>query len=255
MTARRRCACASVPFCGTEISWAVSSRSRLTSGSWVGSAEVIRWSLVFPGTYFVDEVNGRRRRGIFFTIGAGGSRWPVRASASSQRAGVRRRWTLPGLILFDRPVAAFSDVLHPNHGYRPGPVTTLDGLVAGPSEQQGWAEVTAPSDISIDGYVGKAFERTAPPTWCTTATSSSTLGENSGRCAGLPRFPKLGAPDPEGWAGVPGLGTNRAEIETLWILDIDGTVVVISAEPFPEASAADHAEFAAVLDSIRIERA
>ena len=43
------------------------------------------------------------------------------------------------------------------------------------------------------------------------------------------------------------------EIETLWVLDIDGTVVVISTALWPEPSAAAHADFAAdVLDSIRI---
>ena len=47
-------------------------------------------------------------------------------------------------------------------GYHPGPVDTVDGLVAALSEQGGWADVTAPSDISIDGYFGKAFQRTAP---------------------------------------------------------------------------------------------
>ena len=41
-------------------------------------------------------------------------------------------------------------------------MTTVDGLVAALSEQGGWADVTAPSDISIDGYAGKAFQRTAP---------------------------------------------------------------------------------------------
>ena len=40
---------------------------------------------------------------------------------------------------------------------------TLDGLVAALTEQQGgWVDVTAPSDISIDGYPGKTFQRTAP---------------------------------------------------------------------------------------------
>ena len=41
-------------------------------------------------------------------------------------------------------------------------MTTVDGLVAALSEQQGWADVTAPSDISVDGYSGKTFQRTAP---------------------------------------------------------------------------------------------
>jgi hypothetical protein len=40
----------------------------------------------------------------------------------------------------------------------------------------------------------------------------------------------------------------------LLVVDIDGTVVVINANLWAGTSAADRAEFAAVLDSIRIER-
>ena len=46
------------------------------------------------------------------------------------------------------------------------------------------------------------------------------------------------------------------QIETLWVIDIDGTIVVISTAPFPEPSAGASPDFAAdVLDSIHIERA
>ena len=45
------------------------------------------------------------------------------------------------------------------------------------------------------------------------------------------------------------------EIETLRVIDIDGTLVVISTRALPEPSAGATADFAAdVLDSIRIER-
>ena len=67
-----------------------------------------------------------------------------------------------GFMAFSNPVAVYADACHWEDGHHPGPVDTLDGLVAALTEQQGWAEVTAPSDISIDGYVGKAFQRTAP---------------------------------------------------------------------------------------------
>jgi hypothetical protein len=60
---------------------------------------------------------------------------------------------------------------------------------------------------------------------------------------------------PETGGNLAGSFYEQGEIETLWILDIDGTVVVINTRPFPEASGAAHAEFAAVLDSIRIDRA
>ena len=57
----------------------------------------------------------------------------------------------------------YLDACHLDDGFHPGPVTTLDGLVAALSEQQdGWVDVTAPSDISVDGYPGKTFQRTAP---------------------------------------------------------------------------------------------
>ena len=49
-------------------------------------------------------------------------------------------------------------------GIYPGTLTTLDGLVAALTSQQGWAEVTAPSDISIDGYAGKHSNAPPPPT-------------------------------------------------------------------------------------------
>ncbi len=45
------------------------------------------------------------------------------------------------------------------------------------------------------------------------------------------------------------------EVETLRVLDLDGTVVVINTNLWPGPTAAAHAEFAAVLDSIRIDQA
>ena len=67
-----------------------------------------------------------------------------------------------GFMAFSHPIAVYADACHREDGYHPGPVDTLNGLVTVLIEQHGWAEVTAPSDISIDGYVGKAFRRTAP---------------------------------------------------------------------------------------------
>jgi hypothetical protein len=133
-------------------------------------------------------------------------------------------------------------------------VTNLDGLVTALSEQQGWAEVTAPSDISIDGYVGKAFQRTAPADMVYNCGTRSGIGERIPD--GVPGFP-----DFRSWeylyagSGLGGSYYEPGEIETLWVLDIDGTVVVIKTGLWPGQSAAAHAaDFAAVLDSIRIDR-
>ena len=76
-------------------------------------------------------------------------------------------------MTFSRPDRVFLDACHPGDGYHPGPLTTLDGLVAALSEQGGWVDVTAPSDISVDGYAGKAFQRTAPADFSDCSTRGS----------------------------------------------------------------------------------
>ena len=67
-----------------------------------------------------------------------------------------------GFITFSRPDRVYLDACHVADGFHPGPVTTLDGLAAALYEQRGWADVTAPSDITIDGHPGKMFQRAAP---------------------------------------------------------------------------------------------
>ena len=150
-----------------------------------------------------------------------------------------------GLMTITNPVAVFSDACHPTDGFYPGSVATVDGFVTALREQQGgWVDVTAPSDISIDGYAGKAFQRTAP------AVMSDCTTRDGGQ------DPQVTAVFPS-WESADGINVGYApgQIETLWVLDIDGTVVVISTELWPGPSATAHADFAdAVLDSIRIDR-
>ena len=102
-------------------------------------------------------------------------------------------------------------------GITRGPWTTLDGLVAALTEQQGWAEVTTPSDISVDGYAGKAFQRTAP---ADISDCDTSFGRSRAGCR-LADFRSWDNPTNSAGSYEPG------EIETLWVLDLDGTVVVI----------------------------
>ena len=112
-------------------------------------------------------------------------------------------------------------------GITRGP-TTLDGLVAALSEQKGWADVTAPSDISIDGYAGKAFQRTAPADM----SDCDTMGyrETSRIEDAAPRRSEAGRTQTIHDGSAAGR-YEPGQIETLWVLDIDGTVVVISTRP------------------------
>ena len=108
-----------------------------------------------PGTYFVDEVDGTPTARILVTIGD--------RLVERRRLGRRQVWsTLGSASRSADPTGCSQTPATASDGYHPGPVTTLDGLVAALSEQGGWVDVTAPSDISVDGYAGKAFQRTAP---------------------------------------------------------------------------------------------
>jgi hypothetical protein len=191
--------------------------------------------LYSPGTYYVDEVDGTPTPRIFATLDAGwtdmvnGSMWMM---AKGDRPGEGST----GIMTITNPVAVFSDPCHPTDGFHPGPVDTVDGFVTALTAQQGWADMTAPSDIAVDGYVGKAFQRTAPAdmSGCTTEDSNFLSWEAATRDS---------------------VGAAPGQIETLWVLDIDGTVVVINAASSPGPSGTIDPGFAdAVLDSIRIER-
>ena len=223
-----------------------------------------------PGTYFVDEVNETPTARISFTIGDG---WMAMSPGPEILQGDI------GRIGFSRADRVFSDACHwsearprpgsPRDGYYPGPVATLDGLVAALSQQGGWVDVTAPSDISVDGYAGKAFQRTAPADLSDCSTRPPNFSPE-GNAAAYPQIPVL-----RSWQSEPiqfgGEYYEPGEVETLWVLDIDGTVVVINTRMWPSVttgarltpearalagpSAAARADSAAVLNSIRIEHA
>ncbi len=127
----------------------------------------------------------------------------------------------------------------PSEGYHPGPVTTLDGLVAALSEQGGWANVTTPSDITVDGYAGKEFQRTAPAEFTDCDTGNA-------------RFPSWGNGAGRPWTGRTtnpprsrpcGSSTSTARSSS-------------STRDSPDTRDPNAvAGLAAVLDSIRIEQA
>ena len=187
-------------------------------------AEVERFA---PGTYFVDEVDGHPTPRIFITLGDGwgtGGEWGISHEA--------------GFITFSRPDSVFLDACHSADGYHPGPVTTLDGLVAALSEQRGWVDVTEPSEISVDGYDGYAFQRTAPAEFegCDTSPVPFPSWENEDDYGN------------KGWSYY-----DPGEIETLWVLDVDGTVIIVNTRTGSDQPAAVHDDLVATRDSIRID--
>jgi hypothetical protein len=174
-----------------------------------------------PGTYFVGEVGGIATPRIFLTLGEG---W------RTSGGGLGIIHPELGVIVFHRldPTHVYTDACHADEGMHPGPLTTVDDVVAALSEQAGWAAVTAPSDISVNGYAGRTFQRTAP---------ADFTGCNPGEA----RFRSWS----EDWWYDPN------EIETLRIYDVNGSIIVINARTAEDTVPG----VAAVLDSIRIAQA
>jgi len=104
---------------------------------------------------------------------------------------------------------------------------SVDDLVEAISNLEGY-EASAPEDITVSGFGGKAFTLTAPETegcGATWATADRTTGMGAG------------------------------EINVLRILDIDGVRVVISGAYHPESADADAYAAAVdlVMDSVQIQ--
>ena len=101
-----------------------------------------------------------------------------------------------------------------------------------------------PKDVTIYGYSGKHLELTVP--------DLPVEGD-----ADDPRFTECVGGELKSWIS-PNAGaffgyTRPGYTEEFWILDVDGTRLVIAAERSPGAPAEDLAELQAILESIRIE--
>ena len=93
--------------------------------------------------------------------------------------------------------------------------------------------MTAPTDISVNGYDGYAFQRTAPAEFVDCDSSFAPF---------------------HGWQHDDGSLSyySEGEIETLWVLDVDGEIIIINTRTGADQPAAAHAELVAAHNSIRI---
>ncbi len=106
----------------------------------------------------------------------------------------------------------------------------VDALVAHPA-----LDVNSPVDVTLAGYPGKYLELLAPDN---IATNSDNPAE--GECAGYFVW------EP----GVYAQGPNH--LWHIWVLDVDGTRVVIRSDSYPGTTPAVQAELSAIVQSIEI---
>ena len=134
------------------------------------------------------------------------------------------------------------------HGPLDPPVgPTVDDLATALTQLAPFEVAAPPTDVTLLGYQGKHLELTVPDL---TVTGVGTQRRFSDCIDGELRSwisPLLGGAF-VGYLGVPG------STEEFWILDVDGTRVVLVKLTSPDTPAQDVAERDAMFDSISIER-
>jgi hypothetical protein len=97
--------------------------------------------------------------------------------------------------------------------------------------EQSAYDVTGPTDVTLAGYAGKRVDLELP----------SDLGPSS-----------CGYEDYVLWPGSP-YSQGPGNLWHVWILDVDGTPIVVMTNDFEGTSAEDRAELQGILDSLQIE--
>jgi hypothetical protein len=111
--------------------------------------------------------------------------------------------------------------------------STVDGLVAALASQKG-RTLSTPTDVEVDGFSGKYVEMTTP------------LGIKVAKCDDG-QFRAWSDPvDGARW-------TEPGQRDLLWIIDVDGTPLVIDAAIGPDTTQQDRADRIQMVESIRIE--
>jgi hypothetical protein len=137
-----------------------------------------------------------------------------------------------------------------DHSWADPPVgPSVDDLATALADLAPFRVTSFPKDVTIFGYSGKYLELTVPdlPVEGDPGDDRRFTG-----CVDGNLMSWVGAIDTEpgdAYYGYTGPGFR----EEFWILDVDGTRLVIAAERSPGSPPKDLAELSAILDSIRIE--
>jgi hypothetical protein len=137
-----------------------------------------------------------------------------------------------------------------DHSWADPPVgPSVDDLAAALADLAPFRVTSPPKDVTIYGYRGKHLELTVP--------DLPVKGEGDDR-----RFPGCMEGNLKSWVAAIdtasgdafyGYNAEPGRTEDFWILDVDGTRLVIEANWSPRAPRKDVAEMRAILSSIRIE--
>jgi hypothetical protein len=133
-----------------------------------------------------------------------------------------------------------------DHAWADPPVgPSVDDLAVALADLAPFRVKSAPTDVTIHGYRGKHLELSA--------THLPAEGDDFTGCVDGNLLSWVAPIDVAEGEGGAFHGYNAEPVEEFWILDVDGTRLVIEANWSPDSSPADVAEMRAILGSIRVE--
>lgn len=192
-----------------------------------------------PGTYYIDpDKDPSTRLRVVYTIATTG--WESWAGAFKSHGNEHAVVS----------IATVTNVV--GHGCRdhspadPPVGPTVDDLAAALTDLAPFRVTSPATDVTLAGYRGKHLELTVP----------DLPVEGSGE--GDPQFTGCEDGNLASWVAAVNDGayyghTLPGYTEEFWILDVEGSRVVIVGGTTPEAPAEDIAEMRAIIDSIQIE--
>jgi hypothetical protein len=193
--------------------------------------------VLLPGTYSVrpQDISAPR---VLLTVPAG---WYGRGFSISKNDSIDAPGGA-GVILWGGPFNVYEDPCRWSTSLPSSPTGPSVDELATALAAQPMRDATAATDITLDGYSGKALELTVPADLgFDAATGFADCDEGGYRS----------------WISPDGLSFREHQApgqhDRLWVVDVEGTRVVIDATFYAGTSASDMSELQAILDSIRFE--
>jgi hypothetical protein len=146
-----------------------------------------------------------------------------------------------GIIVYSGPLYVYGDPCQWETTKPDAPATTVDEFVAAIRAQTS-RDASAPVDVTVAGFAGKSITLHVPDD---AAFSAGEFTDCDKATFGSWTVP--GAAGPDRFAQGPG------QIDELWILDVDGTLVVLDAAYYAATSAESVAELRALAESATFE--
>jgi len=195
-----------------------------------------------PGTYSIDpDLDPSTPLRVVYEVPADGWRGWIGAAKPSEDGHVMVSITTVSNLVTDGCR---------DHSWADPPVgPSVDHLASALADLAPFRVTSPPEDVTVGGYRGKHLELTVPDLPVKGAGDDRRF---SG-CVDGNLKSWVAAVDTEPGDAFYGYNAEPGRAEEFWILDVDGTRLVIETNRSPASPRKDVAELRAILDSIQIE--